>query len=74
MISDAFGWSFVNNRILADKYAKNGHFRVFLPDFMDGEKFCVSMLTHCKSYPRDLLDLFQRSDLEHGLLLGDCSL
>jgi hypothetical protein len=35
-IPDAFGWKFVNNRILADHYAARG-FRVYLPDFMDGE-------------------------------------
>ena len=37
IIPDAFGWTFVNNRLLADKYAKNGSFRVYLPDFMDGK-------------------------------------
>ena len=35
-IPDAFGWEFVNNRILADSYAKNGRYRVYLPDFMRG--------------------------------------
>ncbi|KAL4973963.1 Alpha/Beta hydrolase protein [Aspergillus desertorum] len=35
-IPDAFGWEFVNNRLLADKYAQSGKFRVYLPDFMKG--------------------------------------
>lgn len=35
-IPDAFGWQFVNNRILADHYAKRGNFLVYLPDFMNG--------------------------------------
>lgn len=37
MIPDAFGWDFVNNRLLCDSYAKKGNFLVYLPDFMDGE-------------------------------------
>ncbi|KAL4770372.1 dienelactone hydrolase [Aspergillus nidulans var. acristatus] len=36
IIPDAFGWEFVNNRLLADKYAESGKFRVYLPDFMKG--------------------------------------
>ncbi|KAL2827416.1 dienelactone hydrolase family protein [Aspergillus cavernicola] len=36
IIPDAFGWEFVNNRILADHYAEMGKFRVYLPDFMHG--------------------------------------
>ncbi|CAG9983916.1 unnamed protein product [Clonostachys byssicola] len=34
-ITDAFGWKFVNNRVLSDCYAKAG-FLVYCPDFMDG--------------------------------------
>ena len=36
IIPDAFGWQFVNNRILADHYADKGNFKVYLPDFMSG--------------------------------------
>lgn len=36
MIPDAFGWDFVNNRLLCDQYAEKG-FLVYLPDFMGGE-------------------------------------
>ncbi|PWY86052.1 dienelactone hydrolase family protein [Aspergillus heteromorphus CBS 117.55] len=36
IIPDAFGWEFVNNRILADHYAAKGGYRVYLPDFMKG--------------------------------------
>ncbi|KAL4885515.1 dienelactone hydrolase [Aspergillus karnatakaensis] len=36
IIPDAFGWEFVNNRLLADNYAAKGGFRVYLPDFMKG--------------------------------------
>jgi len=37
IITDAFGWSFVNNRVLCDRYAKRGNFLVYCPDFMNGE-------------------------------------
>ncbi|KAL4784830.1 dienelactone hydrolase [Aspergillus varians] len=36
IIPDAFGWEFVNNRLLADHYADMSKFRVYLPDFMKG--------------------------------------
>lgn len=36
IIPDAFGWEFVNNRLLADHYADKGQYRVYLPDFMLG--------------------------------------
>lgn len=35
-ITDAFGWDFVNCRLLCDKYAKKGGFLVYCPDFMLG--------------------------------------
>ncbi|KAI9717649.1 MAG: hypothetical protein M1812_004594 [Candelaria pacifica] len=34
IVPDAFGWRFVNNRVLADNYARKGEFLVYLPDFM----------------------------------------
>jgi dienelactone hydrolase len=37
VISDMFGWTLPNSRLLADKYAKNGGFLVYLPDFTSGE-------------------------------------
>jgi hypothetical protein len=42
LIPDAFGWEFVNNRLLADHYAAKGNFRVLLPDFMDGSYLSYS--------------------------------
>ncbi|KAL3422612.1 dienelactone hydrolase family protein [Phlyctema vagabunda] len=36
IITDAFGMQFVNNKILADRYAKRGGFVVYVPDFMAG--------------------------------------
>lgn len=36
ILTDAFGWDFVNNRVLSDIYAKKGGFIVYCPDFMDG--------------------------------------
>ena len=37
IVPDAFGWDFVNNRLLADEYARQGSFTVYLPDVMGGE-------------------------------------
>jgi dienelactone hydrolase len=37
VIPDAFGWVFVNNKLLADHYADKGDYRVYLPDFMAGK-------------------------------------
>ncbi|EOR04630.1 Protein AIM2 [Wallemia ichthyophaga EXF-994] len=37
MISDIYGWEFVNSRVLADTYAQESGARVYLPDFLDGE-------------------------------------
>lgn len=37
MIPDAFGWDFVNARLLADRYAAKSDFKVYLPDFMRGQ-------------------------------------
>ncbi|KAF2401121.1 dienelactone hydrolase family protein [Trichodelitschia bisporula] len=36
VIPDALGWEFVNNRILADHYADKGGYKVYLPNFMNG--------------------------------------
>ncbi|KAK4210212.1 dienelactone hydrolase family protein [Rhypophila decipiens] len=44
IIPDAFGYDFVNNRILADHYAAKGDFLVYLPDFMLGHSAPVYML------------------------------
>lgn len=54
IVPDAFGWEFVNNRILADTYAQAG-FRVYLPDFMVGVSVplyflpCIERLTSFSS-------------------------
>ena len=39
IVPDAFGWEFVNNRLLVDQYARTGDFTVFMPDFMNGRYF-----------------------------------
>ncbi|RDW81937.1 hypothetical protein BP6252_03049 [Coleophoma cylindrospora] len=36
MLHDGLGLPFINNQLLADKFAKNGGFLVYLPDFYDG--------------------------------------
>jgi hypothetical protein len=41
-IPDAFGWKFINNRVLADLYAEKGGYRVYIPEAMAGE--CIYQL------------------------------
>lgn len=38
VLPDAFGWEFVNVRLLADQYADQGGFKVYAPDFMNGKR------------------------------------
>lgn len=42
-VPDAYGWEFINNRLLCDTYAASG-FRVYLPDFMEGVSSPVYLL------------------------------
>ncbi|KAF2667175.1 alpha/beta-hydrolase [Microthyrium microscopicum] len=49
IIPDAFGWQFVNNRILADHYAAAGDFLVYLPDFMEGSAAPEWLLVYVES-------------------------
>ncbi|KAJ5963672.1 Dienelactone hydrolase [Penicillium vulpinum] len=48
IVPDAFGWEFVNNRVLADNYAEKGKYLVYLPDFMNGHAAPVGMLSSTK--------------------------
>jgi dienelactone hydrolase len=59
IIPDAFGWEFVNNKILADHYASAADYLVYLPDFQDGE--------HCRpSYPLVVTDIFEAMRRQNG--------
>ncbi|KAL8660677.1 MAG: hypothetical protein Q9202_006334 [Teloschistes flavicans] len=44
IVSDAFGWTLPNNRVLADTIAAEGSFRVYLPEFMNGSAAPARML------------------------------
>ncbi|EPE34693.1 alpha/beta-Hydrolase [Glarea lozoyensis ATCC 20868] len=48
LISDAFGWTIPNSRLLADAYAQKGGFEVWVPDFMDGYAMSPSVMTRMK--------------------------
>ena len=37
MAPDALGWTFCNTRLLADRMAEEGGWRVYVSDLMDGE-------------------------------------
>ncbi|KAI1499961.1 dienelactone hydrolase family protein [Biscogniauxia marginata] len=49
IIPDAFGWDFVNIRLMADNYAKKKDYRVYAPDFMNGRSAPLWMLDTMKS-------------------------
>lgn len=51
---DAFGWEFVNNRILADHYADKGDYKVYIPDFMKGMCFHPLCFHSLKGHGVDL--------------------
>lgn len=54
IISDAFGWDIVNNRLLSDRYAERGNFLVYLPDFMNGQSPCSHHFSPQLSHSRTL--------------------
>ncbi|KAL8724018.1 MAG: hypothetical protein Q9181_007024 [Wetmoreana brouardii] len=45
IVPDAVGWKFTNTRCLADEMAKEGNFKVYLPEFMNGTH--ISCKTIC---------------------------
>ncbi|KAL6714303.1 hypothetical protein ACLMJK_007726 [Lecanora helva] len=48
MIPDAFGWEFVNLRLLSDTFAERLGMRVLLPEFMAGKSADLSALMNMK--------------------------
>ncbi|KAJ5373269.1 Dienelactone hydrolase [Penicillium concentricum] len=48
VVPDAFGWEFVNNRIVADNYAEKGKYLVYLPEFMNGHAAPTDMIASSK--------------------------
>ncbi|KAI9742199.1 MAG: hypothetical protein M1818_004099 [Claussenomyces sp. TS43310] len=50
IISDAFGWTFSNTRVLADKYAKTGDFLVYVPDVMKDSMVYLDKVTAPSSW------------------------
>lgn len=69
IVPDAFGWNFINNRLLADVYAERIGARVLLPDFMDGA--CASFSMHppastVKTLAMDWVKLSAKSSLVNG--------
>lgn len=64
IVPDAFGWEFVNNRLLADQYALNGNFLVYLPDFMDGRSAPTWLLVrwhYCGLWQEVLTGIYRTS-------------
>ncbi|KAI0022936.1 dienelactone hydrolase family protein [Xylariomycetidae sp. FL0641] len=49
IIPDAFGWDFVNIRLIADGYARKKDYRVYAPDFMNGNSAPLWLLDSMKA-------------------------
>ncbi|KAK0270630.1 hypothetical protein LTR35_010838 [Friedmanniomyces endolithicus] len=56
LITDVFGWDFINNRLLADHFAREANVTVFMPDFFNGE-----------SLSKDILKMDMQDWAKHGL-------
>jgi len=44
IITDVFGWDFINNRLIADEYADKSGRTVYVPDFLNGTFFLCYLL------------------------------
>ncbi|PQE25993.1 Dienelactone hydrolase protein [Rutstroemia sp. NJR-2017a BBW] len=44
LIPDIFGWELANPRLLADTYAREGRYLVYLPEFMNGQAASASTM------------------------------
>jgi dienelactone hydrolase len=82
VLPDAFGWEFVNIRLLADSYADKGEFKVYAPDFMNGKRifyvhglvFRWSKANRCRSSGAIVLDGMHKSTkIARGDLFQDAS-
>lgn len=76
IVSDALGWTFSNMRVLADNMAKEGSFRVYLPEFMNGWSLNRSSLLAVSprlisisgtAAPSDFLDIVDKLMYDRGL-------
>ncbi|EGY21182.1 hypothetical protein VD0002_g3681 [Verticillium dahliae] len=69
VIPDVFGWEFPNARLIADRYADKGGYKVYLPDFMDGHAAPVSVLANMRSIFGDANLLSKAHHLISALLV-----
>ncbi|KAJ2973410.1 hypothetical protein NUW58_g8945 [Xylaria curta] len=62
LIPDILGWAFVNIRLLADSFAKKKNYRVYVPDFMNGNAAPVSSLNSMQKImaPKTWSDTFSK--------------
>ncbi|EMR65257.1 putative dienelactone hydrolase family protein [Eutypa lata UCREL1] len=49
LISDAFGWDFVNIRLMADNFARKKDYRIYVPDFMNGKSAPLYIIEKMKA-------------------------
>ncbi|EHK43393.1 uncharacterized protein TrAtP1_001364 [Trichoderma atroviride] len=69
ILPDAFGWEFVNIRLLADSYADKGDFKVYAPDFMKGHPAPLYLLESMRVMGSDA-GIFTKIRHIFGILTG----
>lgn len=55
IIADVWGWSLINTRLVADKYAQAVGARVYLPDFFDGQDLNTMLKNNPGKNPGDFV-------------------
>ncbi|KAL2919161.1 hypothetical protein HK105_201436 [Polyrhizophydium stewartii] len=56
LIHDVFGWSLPNTRLIADRIAKDGGYRVYLPDFFNGDSPSREFFEKVFAKPKTMMD------------------
>ncbi|KAL2919160.1 hypothetical protein HK105_201435 [Polyrhizophydium stewartii] len=56
LIHDVFGWGIPNPRLIADRIAKDGGYRVYVPDFFNGDAPNVGLLEKFLTKPKSFMD------------------
>jgi len=64
LITDLFGWTFPNLRLLADHFAQEVGATVYVPDFFDGEVISTDALLNDRWHEIDLEGFTQRNSRE----------
>lgn len=69
-IADMFGWDFINNRLLADHFAREIRATVYVPDFFGGEVVASHIIAEEEAWEKmDLKGYLERNAREVSVSL-----